>query len=51
MNQRLFLSIVSLLIITGIVVHPLISNHGYAQVTQKKVFRLDIFLTLPMGKQ
>ncbi len=50
MNQRLFLSIVSLLIITGIVVHPLISNHGYAQVTQKKVFRLGYFPNITHGQ-
>jgi NitT/TauT family transport system substrate-binding protein len=50
MNKRVFLSIVSLLIIAGIVVQPSISNHGYAQVTQKKVFRLGYFPNITHGQ-
>ena len=50
MNKRVFLSIVSLLIIAGIVVQPSISNHGYAQVPQKKVFRLGYFPNITHGQ-
>ena len=50
MNKRVFLSIVSLLIIAGIVVQPSISNYGYAQVTQKKVFRLGYFPNITHGQ-
>lgn len=50
MNKRVFLSIVTLLIIAGIVVQPSISNHGYAQVTQKKVFRLGYFPNITHGQ-
>lgn len=50
MNKRVFLSILSLLIIAGIVVQPLISNHGYAQVTQKKVFRVGYFPNITHGQ-
>ena len=50
MNKKVFLSIVSLLIIAGIVVQPSISNYGYAQVTQKKVFRLGYFPNITHGQ-
>jgi NitT/TauT family transport system substrate-binding protein len=50
MNKRVFLSIIILLIIAGIVVQPSISNHGYAQVPQKKVFRLGYFPNITHGQ-
>jgi sulfonate transport system substrate-binding protein len=50
MNKRVFLSITILLIIAGIVVQPSISNHGYAQVPQKKVFRLGYFPNITHGQ-
>jgi NitT/TauT family transport system substrate-binding protein len=50
MNKRVFLSIIILLIISGIVVQPSISNHGYAQVPQKKVFRLGYFPNITHGQ-
>ena len=42
MNIRLFVSIVSLLIIAGVVAQPSISNHAYSQV-DKKVLRIGYF--------
>jgi NitT/TauT family transport system substrate-binding protein len=43
MNKGLFLSIVGLLIVSGFVAQPSISNHGFSQDVGKKVLKIGYF--------
>ena len=51
MNKKLnVMAVIIMLLIAGFIVTPSLSNHGYAQVPQKKVFRLGYFPNITHGQ-
>jgi NitT/TauT family transport system substrate-binding protein len=44
------IAVMTMLLIAGFIVTPSLSNHGYSQVTQKKVFRLGYFPNITHGQ-